>query len=478
MSNKFSIALFCVVAFPVSTIAQSKPSRPDFLAFVPEIEFEARLTEVMRNAGGIKTLEQSNIPEIGQIITQVLPDGTAEQIGMKAGDVIAKINGEAPWGGSLKLFDNKRSAVEYYAALTNKRQTKFVQSDRLKIVCEPIWHPEQTFLRGKQRSDKYDQFMVAAALTLGTDPEFAETALQRSIQNGYVPDSLSDQLGLDIALIQNRMGDAQQFSRQLESKFEEDETINPLLLIKVGFATGNFQLVAKVMEHQQRYASQSDSSSEAMTWLAGRMPTENEIDETTAVYDEVASKMYRDDVTHRLRPARELFYPDLYPIVTKESAFKLEAPTASHEFVYLKSSLPMPSFEMSTKVKFEPNDKQVSTYLKLVQIEALSEPGAARFDKIASVSISPSGLVTLKFANAPTSIGFFDSSISLSVEKEATVKIRRVLDVIEVFINDHRVLLAPAHQGFEDVTFSLRAIGMKANFQDWTVVELIPKASP
>lgn len=469
------LSVCCLLTLSTVASAQSREADTGFRSLVSESELKSQTTAIIEAAGGISGLEQSKLPAIGQLIVEVIPQGPADQLNIQAGDVISKINDEIPWGGNFNLSGDRRSAIQRFVAMENRLQTEFVQADRLRVTVKPVWHPEQTYLRGQQRSAQYDQWMVAAALARGSHPELAESAICQALQDGYKPDTLTDQLGLEIALLQNRFDVAKQFGKRLESKYQDDETIHPLLLIKLGLATGDLGLVAKVMEFQERFPEDGNSPPVVMAMLA-KMLNENQGAGEEVSYDKVANEMYRDDVTHRLRPARPLTYPKLYSQVTGEPPFVLEAPTAKVHFIPLQSSLPMPNFEINAEFEYEAVDQNVSDYLKLIQIETLAAPNATRFDSIASIGLAPRGGILLNFGNAPTELQLFDATLAQDGKQKVKVKIRRLKDVVEIYLNEHRILLAPAHDGFEDVAINLKAVGIRARFESWSVVELISKS--
>jgi len=197
-------------------------------------------------------LRDSSIPAFGLRVNSLIKKGPGERAGLKLGDYILGLDGQRAWGidhfvrlrtstdqkldfqtkdGDVKSIVIPPGSTGFGAAWLGDRHQIFYDrkldfqtedGDMKSIVVQPInreceadWlkeRPELLYFRGDNKNERWEDQVLVAATTCWKDPDLAETAMFHALREGYPADYLSDAVGTEIALRQNRFDDAMAFA--------------------------------------------------------------------------------------------------------------------------------------------------------------------------------------------------------------------------------------------------------------------------
>ncbi|SFJ41753.1 hypothetical protein [Planctomicrobium piriforme] len=477
------IACCCLV----SALAQARePEAPGFRDLLPAGEFQTRLQAALKEIGNPGKLADSRAPVIGLQIAERYAGGAAEQLDIQPGDVVFRVDSEIVWGGSWKLTGKKRQKLQIYSQRENQVRTEFVSADRLGVDTRYFWRPELAFLRGKQRSKGYDEAMIVAAVFRGRDPDLAESCLAQAVKQGYAPDNLSHQLGLEIALIHNHPEVASQFADLLAPQFETDPTIHPVLILRSALANGQFELAYRVLKHQDRH---QDEELDPVSYLAAaewqrRIVAAQPVPPKSPA--SLAQEMTVDDLESKLQGAAYHSIKTHIPALLRGDGILLKSQTGGDvHYALLQSPQPCLNFDITTHLRIRADDLAVASAeinSARVSLWASHRPDDlntnAGFDYIlAGIEFQSFHKFGLQFGNFSNRIWLFDSSLQETTGSVHKVRFIRVGPQIEVFLNGHRVLLAPAAEEIKPMDIEFRVSGMTLEVPRVEFKELIKPVS-
>ena len=461
-------------------IAQS----PQLRAVLQPDSYIQRRDQALNEIGDWSVLENSKAPVIGVRITNRTSGMVADQLGMNVGDVLVAVDQEVIWGGSTKLNGIRSQQLQFYLTAANEIRTVSVQTEKLGVSYELYWRPELAFLRGRQRSEAFDRDFLVAAIMRGKDSDLAETALKRSLEAGYRPDELSHQLALEIALLQNRPEVAQHFADVLAEQFERDSTIHPILILRAALANGNFALARRVLEFQGRmYRRQVDLAaySKAEEWA-----TRVHLDESSQeeVIEHKLQAMLPIDLSSTMKGASFHSIKTGLPPLLREGMSILRAEAGEVNYLLFQPPAPVLSFDTSISMRMADfavdesgaTSSSIKYSIWSSQVPEDLRPAALQAPQLVQIHFSNSSSFEVQFANMRTDVQIFDSSLTSDSSEKRNVRFLRLGSRLAVYLNGHRILLAPAADTIVPLAIEARLSGMQVELSDMKFRELVELA--
>ena len=142
-------------------------------------------------------------------VTRVYPGYPAEQLGVKAGNLITALDGQQVWQGFPR--DSQRMQIMSFVSKDGKTHDVQINPGKIGIASEIEWQPQFEYLRGPQHNSKWDEEALVGIMMRASDPDLAETALNHAVAKGLTPDQLIDGVGVEIAFQQGRSATALDF---------------------------------------------------------------------------------------------------------------------------------------------------------------------------------------------------------------------------------------------------------------------------
>jgi hypothetical protein len=459
-------------------VRRAPDQRPEFRRIIDDEAYGSRLDAAIAGLGNWTAWKTSHQPAIGQEVVGVIPDTPAARNRLKVGDVVTRRNAKQLWGDGLPRGEDS-SNIEYYSQSDDRLRTLRLGNEPFGVKLRRYWRPEFLYVRGKRTSARWDRHLLAAIATRGSDPDFAETALQHAVAAGYTPDALSDQLGAELALYQNRYDAAAEFAWFAEQAWQGGaDDVSPLLLLRVALANGHLDVAHDIAKAGAEQLVNLHPM--AVPYLLANFASQSDDDRLRPAPSLLAVGMYRDDLRKRLRGSTHSGISELMPKIHTGEPVTLLASTA--RFSTFNFELPglVPNFDFSTRISGRPTDQALdyspkAMYVGVVRVDPGDTIPFHRRQFLLRVDVNEHGDVQLVFGPGGQ-VSFPDLTVGCRNDGHQEVRIVRVGGTAEVFLNGHRVFYGPVDDAAPMVQFSISVVGMTSTVHSVEVNELIERA--
>ena len=144
--------------------------------------------------------------------------GPADQLGLKAGEVIVEVDGQPLLLTDLKEVRKDEDQKLTMVSKEGARRTVEIKAGLLGINTRRVVRPELMYLRSGLRDPKWDRFAAVGAAECLVNPDLAETAWANAFDAGYAADAVSDFCDAEIAWRQGRNESALRFLDSLNAR--------------------------------------------------------------------------------------------------------------------------------------------------------------------------------------------------------------------------------------------------------------------
>jgi hypothetical protein len=476
---------------PLREIAVKEP--PAFRSLLAAEAYQERQQKALAALGNIDALSKSELPAVGAAIVGIEPASQAGAQGLKVGDIVVRVNDKPVlWRDMPQRRGTAPVTLHYYQAATGTLKSAEVQPGRIGIVFRSHWRPELLFWRGKSRDPKWDRHVLVGITQRAQDADLAETAWQRAVAAGFVPDELSAQCGAEIALQQGRTLDAAKFAlvAQRASK-ARGGLVSPAVLYRAALA--NYQLgLAKELAVQfpETVGSKPEVLQRLIDLHARRPQSERELPSA----GELASTMYRDDLLPRLALQERKRYLPILMELKAQGRPRLMPGTDQYVRLAFMTQEPVRDVEFTTQFVCKAADERKGNYFKslLFGIYAVPEPvadDAADDDDededralgsiehrraVLELQLGDDSSVTLEHSEADARLSYYGET-KFDGRRSHEVKLLCAGGRGEIHLDGSRLVYVPLETKARRLAFVIKTVGMHLNLQKTRFVELVTK---
>ncbi len=449
-------------------------ARPVFREVLKGDVYPQRLKGALDKIGELPT-RPSRVPPLGRRILSVRADSSASKLGLQLGDVLIRLDGERLGGDGLALTGEKQE-LEYYAAQADSVKTVRVETDWLGVHLDVHWHPEQLYLKRTDRVEARDRDVLVGLLARSLDPDLAETAWFRAIAAGYQPDSLSDQAGAEIALLQNRPEVAAEFAWFVEKSWKpEEDEVSPMLLYRVALANYHLTVARDILLRSPK-GFRSGDLEEIETLIALHESRPENLRGGPAPSARAAD-LYRDNLVPHLRGSnRHAMIEQLWKLRNKGRS-TIDAPADHYDTVAFETGDPAPNFDLTFMIAGVPADGPAQ-FDRTVAFRILGQPSDVLGGKndagiLLTLGINQLGQV---MRGSTGSLGESSLVSDLAVPEgfagDHVFRLIRVDGQAELFLNGHRIYFGPM-ETTPRVRFDFTVVGCGAALHSFKLDELL-----
>jgi hypothetical protein len=369
--------------------------------------------------------------------------------------------------------------VQIYSPGTDQTRSVRVDADSFGVELATYWRPENLYLGTSRQGKQWDDLVLLAILARGEDPDLAETAFKQAIDAGYQPDVVSDQVGAEIALSQNRPGVAAEFAAFIDwnSKNPSDE-IYPLLLYRIAMANFHWQRAKDIMmSARDQFDSLSPIGPVRLIEIHQSRP---ESVRTLPAPSERLQQMRRIDLTDRIQGSNRLIIQHRQRDMQQGKPLQFSSPTAHFTSIAVETPEPIPNVEFSVRFSAKPTDELLDRYMKwfVVRVYVIAPPGETGkeifFDpQLTMFAITERGDVRIGCGNTYSELYFSDPTVTSLSNREHEFRLLRFGGQLELFLNGHRILYAPVPEGPFPLQFEMTATGTTVDMQSVRLAEYV-----
>lgn len=421
-----------------------------------------------------KTLSRTKYPDHGLKIHGILAPTALEASGLTLDDIVMRADGKPLWG---RLSDPRRgpTRVQFFSVRSNRVRDVRV-AVALQRAFEIVRRPDLVYLRGKDQNPKWDRDVFIGLTTATTDPDLAETAWQRALASGYPRNRASLASGAALAMAQGRPETALDFWYEAEHA-AESEPLDPLLAYRVAIANGKWERVkALASEHPEIFGGVAE---EAATLIANYRAMPAKAREVPSPTVQVAG-MHRHDVRNDLIGADNITENKFLDRVRRQEEFEETVSSGHFRMLDLTHIEGINDFDLKFRFTMVPTDAQRSRFVKLARLMLY---GATRVDRdsppeamsLGQIELEmPSGF-SLGLTGGEELVSLPDPQIHVDGKRPNSVRYVKVGGLLEVFINDRRILYRPVDPTFELHQIRFQSVGMTIEIDEFILAELIPR---
>jgi len=280
----------------------SQPAAPPaFRQVLHAAEYQPRFERALAELGDLKILAAVKGPPAGALVTSVKPGSAASQLGLQEGDTVVAIDGAQVW--TAGIWSDRQTGPHELTVVNAAGERRSVRSpgDLSGSDVKLQWRPEQLFLQGKQRDARWEREALVGIVKRASDPDLAETAWNRAVAAGYVPDYLSAYCGAEIAMSQGRPAaalDYAWFARQADES--RGELVQPDILYRVAIANYKLQQAAEMVRQFPGLVVVDPQSLQSLIAIHRSRPAAERLRPPPS---QMAVSMCRRDLTEQMTPA-------------------------------------------------------------------------------------------------------------------------------------------------------------------------------
>ena len=468
---------------PRDPIVHVKPAeRPELRAVVPAEEFGQRLAAALERIGDWREWEESRAPAIGRRIAGIFPNGQVAGV-VEAGDVFFRLDGQVLWGDGVPAAEtSERRLLEYYSASENRMKSMRVDAGKFGVAFARYWRPELLYLQGEHRDPAWDELVIAAVTSRGTDPDLAETALARAVAAGLPRNDWTAQVAAEIALMQNRPEVAADFASFADEALQADAGgADPILFFRIALA--NYHLYDALKIVQMNPALFDELHPAGIQRLIDLHTARPEAERMLPPPTVLAEAMYRDDLTPKLLGLEKYPIEQRIPRIRRGEEVTFEASTAHFVRWSLVSPEPTPHFDVTYSFAVDPDGSSLNVYLRWFALRLLhnSPWDDENSDPLYHpnhflLAVDQMASVQFQFGNTHTRFEFGDPTMPGLNGETQTARIVRVGGQAEVLLNGHRIYYGPVPTDVPAARLEFDATGTSVRLRDLRWTELIERA--
>lgn len=495
-STHWLMAVLMIVVIPAgNACAQDKPivpsPHPQFRERVSTGEYSTRFASAAAVLKDASLQSRTLRPAVGLTIKMVHEGSPADRLGIRTGDLAARMNGVALWSTSSFGADARRS-LEFFSVASQKLKTVKLPQGVVGIGTIEFWHPEWIYLRGKSSKPEWDAEAVVGITTASSDPDLAETAWRRAVEKGYKPDSYSAAAGLEIALAR---GDSQLaaecvgYLRRFEA--ENADIVHPVLLYRAALANGQLQEMLRVTDKYPNVIPVEAAEIQQLIDLQAQQP-QHEYPHT------LAAKFLRDDQVPRLLGYCSNDLEFSLPTLQRKETLTLTASPGHWDALIVSPPEPTPNVDISMKITWEPELVNEEEYHPNIDI-SLVDNRSPRFGfegngnsqpvlMALSITQSSSGLTEsgaqgletrarLQHFLAKQAFQYVDRGLKWGPQTKYDIRLLKIGGQGELFVDGHPLIAIPIDASIHEVALRVTISGSKAVIHEFHFDELVEDAT-
>lgn len=466
---------------------------PQLVERLSATEFDSRFAATAAVTKESIQLAKSLRPAVGLIVKVMAEGSPADELGLREGDLLARINGAILWSADSMGAQQRRS-LEFFSVASQKMRTIKLPPGKIGISTIEYWRPEWAYLRSKSAKATWDPEAVAGITMASIDPDLAETAWTKAFQKGYQADSYSATAALEIALARGDSTLAADAIAYLH-RFEADNAaiFHPVLRYRYGMANGQLDEMRLVVEKFPHIIPiDVGKIGQLMDLQIKNPPIRGD------TLDSLAKSYLRDNQIPRLmgywRNDVEFSLPDLQ----QNRPLTLEASPGGRDALLVSPSEPTPNVDISFKFSWEPQHEGNNQFHPNIRVALVDNttphfglessgeyhPALVSYTLVQSNSdINELGTRTLEtralLEHFPMgrSFRFVDPSIQWGPQKNYSVRIIKCGGQVELQVDNRRLVALPLDPSVKQLALEVMIVSSKATLHDFHFDELIEDAS-
>ena len=435
---------------------------PKFREVYPDAEYAKLLVEAQAKVD-VKPMEQRRLPAGGLFIHAVAPGSAAQEAGLKAGDVITRINGSWLWAPVYNWPWAGDTLQQVHVIRDMKPLSIKMRPDITGIQYQPYWEPARLYLNRAGRNPKWDPHVIVAISVLSSDPKLAEAAWARAIKAGYPSDVFSAMCGLELAMSQGRWPEALEFA-WAASKANRDrgELVHPHVLYRTAIANGLHDAVAAIVARDPAAFPNLDLTVVRKTAEDAADPLFAAPRETPF---ELAAKMRRQSLFPVLETHDDEGPPKFKQRLIDNQAITYKALTDHVTYLRFPVGMLVGDVELLMRIRAKPTEEKRGRASKGISLSLGglfndgNSPDWRKSSTILGVMVEDFGDVSLFHGLTRYRASYRDVP-RLDGKQDVFIHLIRVGQQGEIRINDTRVALVPASNEFARCQMLFKAWGV------------------
>lgn len=246
------MAIWLVAAAAGQAGAAGATSRPVVKDDMKREEFEKRFRAAVAELPDVEERSKAKGAAWGYRITSVEAGSYGENIGLKVGETIERMDGRRVWSEPQVMGQAAGAAGQHEVTVVGEdlaERTVKVDSGLAGVQGLRWWDPELVYLRGPHRDAKWDDLMRVAIARCDDEPKLAGAALSRALAAGYPADGVMDMVAFAIAVGEGRTKEALAFANaRIGGEYGADLPLPPKLLYQAAIAEGRFKVARDAMK--------------------------------------------------------------------------------------------------------------------------------------------------------------------------------------------------------------------------------------
>ncbi len=419
------------------------------------------------------------------VVALLQPGSKAQQNGLRQGDKLITLNGKALWHSLAPLPWNPRGnqLLEVELPDGQRRILTLKGNDGLEgATLQHIWEILFWCLNHPQRDPRWDREMFVGLMAQASNPDLAETAWFHAIRKGYKPDVVSAWSGAHIAAQQSRHRVAFDFAtfvpeNALHARTPMPFEIEPALRARwalAGMRLDQFNALLLKDEKLEGRKLVMDEAEELIRIHKARPPAKRMLPPPSVR----AEKMKRVDILGQVTNQNKSTNDAMVKIAQRGQGMKVAAETDHFQGLLCGLDRPLTRAEFIVRFSFRPTDARPGRFAKELSIGLVKNgtrgqrPVTLNLNLVSNMLATGIGMGD-RF-NAP-SYRFFDHATAMDGKTLHTVRVIRVDDQVELFLNNVRLAYLPVDDAIDHTGFMIWTTGMTANVQKIEIYELVEK---
>lgn len=455
-------------------------TRPAFRHVLSTDQWQQQFQHALEQLPPVADLDKLKEPLVGVKITQVTPASQAAKLGIKVGDVMVALDGEQLYrpAQTRGLRTDGPQTLTVVSADGQERKLT-IQPGEIGVDSEPHWNPLLLHIRGSNRSEKWDDYVLVAIANIEKDPELAETAWHYALAAGYRPDHLSDAHGAQLAQTLGRAKEALDFAHfaRSEPAPQDISLLSPQDIFQAAIA--EFKLEQALAAIRDGAADTENLETHFQRLLAKhtQLPTEQRVGLSPS---QRAQSLRREDLLPRCAAMNDNT-PWYLDRLVKGQDFEMKTPIEHYNGIVFAPSNAGRDMELVVHFVLPDLKVQPSRYARVFAVGLFdcNDPQPARLVEsgmpggFLGISIEDDGAAEL-FHGPGLTLTSIDVSREIANNREATLRIVQCAGRQEVFLNDRRLLYLPAANEPEITGVYIKTVGLTANVTAAQFSKLLP----